>query len=622
MISLTSFDRRRWFILGTALIAFAVYANSLTNGFAYDDVPIIEENARVHSLSRLPEAVSTPYWPGELGREFGLWRPLTIATYAVDWALWGGDATGFHLVNVVLHAFASVLVLLVLLELLPPVGAAVGALVFAVHPVHVEAVANVVGRAELLMTTFVLGACLLHLRGGSDRPGRVAAIAMLYAAAVLSKESGIVLPALLLLLDLARGEVERSGGWARYVRRYRALAAALAGIGVATLGGRQLVLGSIASASPPLGASEIQSLGRLWTVVSVWPHYVRLIFWPVDLSADYTPDVIRILDGPAPAFWLGLSFGAAAAATTALTWRGEPLAPSRASIRAVATGIIFFCIAILPVSNVLFLSGVLLAERTLYLPSVGAVLALGWLAHSVGRQAPRGAPAAPIVLAGLLAIRTVERNPTWASTRTAFQTLLRDHPESGRVQWMLGEAYFRAGLPEQGMRAYDRAVAAIGSNYSLFTTIGRDLARVGRLEEAEDYLWRAHRLRPDLKGASHRLANLLLEQGRWGEVEDVARAVLEADPRDPVAYHLLATALAHQGRVDDAIEARRGSIANGEADQWQQWYWLAELMLEAGREDDAVAVLDSAWVRTDEESAREAIRWLRLRASGAVTQAQ
>lgn len=608
--------------IGTGLIAFIVYANSIGNGFAYDDVSIIEENARVHSLSRLPEAVSTPYWPGSVGREFGLWRPITIATFALDWAIWGGNPAGFHTVNVLLHAAASVLVLLLLLELVPPIPAAAGALVFAVHPVHVEAVANVVGRAELLMTIFVLGACLLHLRGGPDRPGRVVAIALLYVAATLSKETGIMLPAILLVLDLARGEVGRSGGWAPYARRHLAMAATLAGIALATLGARQLILGGIASASPPLGAGEIQSLERLWTVVSVWPHYVRLIFWPLDLSADYTPEVIPILDGPAPAFWLGLLCGGAAAAVTAVAWRGRPLSRDHVSVRAVATGIIFFAIAILPVANIFFLSGVLLAERTLYLPSVGAVLAIGWLVEFIGRRASRAAGAALIIVSVLLAIRTIERNPTWASMLTVFDTLVRDHPESGRVQWMLGEVYFQRGLPEQGMEAYTRALAAIGPHYPLLTTIGRDLARVGRVAEAEDYLWQAHRLRPDLKGASHRLANLLLDQGRWEEAENVVRSVLEADPHDPVAYHVLASALANQGQWDDAIAARRNSIAAGEAAHWQQWYWLAELLVLAGRDVEAVAALDSAWIRTDDTAAREAIQRLRLQSDGMMKQVQ
>jgi len=622
MSGLRSLDSRLALALGTALVAMVVYANSLGNGFAYDDVSVIENNARIHSLSRLPEAVSTPYWPGPLGREFGLWRPLTIGTFALDWAIWDGQPVGFHVVNVVLHAIATVLVLLVLLELLPPMGAAAGALVFAVHPVHVEAVANVVGRAELLMTTFVLLACLLHLRGEADRPGRVVAIALLYAAATLSKETGIVLPALLLTLDLARGEVARAGGWGPYARRHAALATTLLGIAMLILGARKLILGGVARTTPALGAAGVQSIERLWTVVSVWPHYVRLIFWPRDLSADYTPEVIPILYGPGPAFWIGLVVGGAAAAVAAVTWRGQPLASSRASVRALATGIIFFVIAILPVSNIFFLSGVLLAERTLYLPSVGAMLAVGWFVETVGWRANRVAGGALIIVSALLALRTLERNPTWATSETVFETLIRDHPESGRVQWLLGELYFRQGLPEEGMKAYARAIDAIGPHYPLLVAIARDLSRAGRLAEAEPYLWQAHRLRPDMKGASHRLANLLLEQGRWEEAEAVVRSVLEADPHDPVAYHILADALARQGELDDAIEARRGSIAAGEGANWQQWYWLAQLLLRADRNAEAAAALDSASIRTDDAAARDAIRRLRLQADGRAMEAQ
>ncbi|HEX7118971.1 MAG TPA: tetratricopeptide repeat protein [Longimicrobiales bacterium] len=616
MIRRPWFDRRVVPALGIAIVAVAVYANSLGNGFAYDDVSIVVNNDRVHSLDRMPEALSTPYWPGEIGRELGAWRPLTIASFALDWALWQGDPLGFHAVNVALHAIASVLVLLILLELLPPIGAAAGALVFAVHPVHVEAVANVVGRAELLAAVFVLSACLLHLEGRPHGSWRIGIMAGLYAAAALAKETGIVLPALLLLLDFARGAVGRAGGWGAYMRHHAALFAVLGTVALGVLAARLPVLGSVAATHPPLGAAELQSLGRFWTVVSVWPHYLRLIVWPLDLSADYTPEVIPISSGPTPLFLLGLLTAGLAAAGTLAAWRGRPLSTSEASVRAVATGILFFCIAILPVANIFFLSGILLAERTLYLPSVGVVVAIGWLAAYAIRNAPRIAPAALAVLVALLGLRTLERNPTWLSTETVFKTLLEDHPESGRVQWMLGHAYFRDGMPDEGVRAYARAIASIGPHYPLFLDLARDLIAAGRSAEAESYLWRAHRLRPDLVGASHRLMNLLVRQGRYAEAERVARAALESDSTDAVTYHALALIYTEEGRIAEAIDARRKTIAAGEGARWQQWYWLAELLIRAGRDDEAISALDSARVRTGDADALEAIRRLRRQAAG------
>ncbi len=594
-----------------ALLAVAVYANSLGNGFAYDDVHIILENERVHSLSNLPEAITTPYWPGEMGRDLGLWRPLTIVSFASDWTAFRGEPLGFHAVNVALHALASVLVLLLLAELIPLAGAAAGALVFAVHPVHVEAVANVVGRAELLMTVFALAACLLLLRSDPGRVGAVIGITALYAAAFLSKETGIVLPAIFLLVEMARGEVGRVGGWLAYARRRLPLFAVLAGVGIGLLLLRWTVLGSIASATAPLGAAELQSVKRLWTVVSVWPHYLRLIFWPVGLSADYSPNVIPILTGVTPRFLLGLLSGVAVLTIAAISWRGRPLSSAGESTRAISTGIVFFMIAVLPAANVFFLSGVLLAERTLYLPSVGAVLGAGWLVDRVARRAP-GAGAALLATALiLLGIGTVRRNPVWLNSATVFETIVRDHPESGRAQWLLGQAYFKEESPEEGMRAYERALSVLGPHYPLLTDIGRDLISVGREDEGAQYLLRAYLLRPDLKAAPHRLMRMFAGLHRYDEAVQMAKAVVRVDSMDTVAHHLLASIYADQGRIDDAIEARRRTIVAGEGARWQQWYWLAELLSNAERHADAGEALDSAWTRAADADARDAVRRLR-----------
>src|SRR5690606_32749305 len=192
----------------TALAALALYALSLRNGFAYDDVPLILLDARVHSLRNLRDIVFGPYWPAG-AEDLAIWRPLTTLSFAVDWALSDGRAAWFHATNTALNAVACVLAFLVLCEFFTPAAALVGALLFTVHPVHVEAVANVVGRAEMLAGIPMLAACLLWARRSAEevRPtGRIVlATAVLFAVALLAKESAAMLPFLLLLIDAARG---------------------------------------------------------------------------------------------------------------------------------------------------------------------------------------------------------------------------------------------------------------------------------------------------------------------------------------------------------------------------------------------------------------------------------
>ena len=145
-------------MLGWLAVAVAVMvaAPSLLNGFAYDDLPLVVENARITTLLPPWEYFTQSYWPAG-----GLYRPLTVSILALQWKLGGGAPWIFHATNMALHALVTGLVFLLARRLMAPAWAATAAILFAVHPVHVEAVANVVGISELLCSAFVLGAVLL-----------------------------------------------------------------------------------------------------------------------------------------------------------------------------------------------------------------------------------------------------------------------------------------------------------------------------------------------------------------------------------------------------------------------------------------------------------------------------
>ena len=141
-------------------LAVIVYANALRNGFALDDIPIVAENPVVRSIGNVGSIFGTNYWSRGGTETIGdptLYRPLTVFTYAIDHAMWGESAAGFHATNIVLHAVTTAVVFLIALELLATLGAAfAAAAIFAVHPIHTEAVTSVIGRAEVLATLFFL----------------------------------------------------------------------------------------------------------------------------------------------------------------------------------------------------------------------------------------------------------------------------------------------------------------------------------------------------------------------------------------------------------------------------------------------------------------------------------
>lgn len=202
----------RWqHLRGDASIAAFALASSITsiaNGFAVDDRSIIEQNDRVHSLANVVRLFVEGYWPTRA--QAGLYRPITTLAFTLQWVLGGGSPALFHVVSILLYVASAWLVYRLAQRLTTPLGAWIAAAVFAVHPVHVEAVGNIVGQSELISTIAVLAASLLYVRelqrsfaGAAAFSARaVLQILILYTVGALSKENAILLPALLVLLHI------------------------------------------------------------------------------------------------------------------------------------------------------------------------------------------------------------------------------------------------------------------------------------------------------------------------------------------------------------------------------------------------------------------------------------
>ena len=576
--------------------AILLSANSVLNDFAFDDLPVISENTAIHDIGSLPEALVSPYWPNEYGQGLGLWRPVTTALFGIQWAIWGENPAMFHVVNVLLHGVVTALVVLVLSELAPLTLAFVAGLLFAVHPIHVEAVANVVGLAEVFSSALYLGACLIFLRAGERialLPG--AAITLLFIVAFLAKESAITLPGVLFLLDGARDNAGIKEALS-YARRRWAIYAGLAAAAALVLVARYAVLGSVASSLPPLGAGLLQDdVPRIWTVASIWPHYFRLLFFPLNLSSDYTPSVIPLAFDLTRSGLLGAVLLLGTLGLALRLWGTQTLGVDRTPPRLLSFGVVWLVITLSPVSNVLFLSGVLLAERTFYLPSVGFVALLAWMGTELYKERRRVAQGALIVTLALMSLRTVTRNATWRDNFSVFNTLLLEHPESGRAQWLVGDSRYMVGDTESGNAAYRITISLLHGDYSVLVEVGRRLFVFGKADAAKALLLRAWHDQPDKGIAPKLLAGIYhAERDYPAAIEAAQAAIAYYDAQDRLSNHLLAQSLAAEGRWEESVQARRQTIQAGEGHRWQQWFWLAEAYAQAGDTARALESLDSA----------------------------
>lgn len=396
------------------LAAAVLYVPAAGYGFVQDDRAIIVSNPAAHSIGAALHAFDDPYWPRET--QAGLYRPVTILSYAIDWTISGGRPGWTHIINALWHGLATLLLVAVLERWLSPRAAAAAGLVFAWHPVHVEAVASLVGRAELLVAVGILGAVLAARRGWW-----VAAVACA-AVAMLSKEHGVIAGVVILLDRWLQPQPQaESGGKRGEVFFWVALGAVTLGYLIAWyFMGRA---GASDTAAVFYGRGPIRRLAiALPTVL----YATVLLFWPASLSSDYSPNVIPAYSGFSLAAVLGLCIVIAVPVVMVRYRRSAP---------AVSFAVGLAALSYLPTSNLLFPSGVVLAERNLYLAVAlpAAMIGVAWM-RLEAMQGARHAIATIGALALVLGARSFVRLPAWRDNRAQLLTLLEEHPESYRGQ--------------------------------------------------------------------------------------------------------------------------------------------------------------------------------------------
>lgn len=591
--------RQHWATLLVFVIAVAVYLNALRNGYAMDDVPLVQNNRYVHGFSHLREVLLGPYWPSPAA----LYRPLVLLSFAVEWTLFGDNPTVFHAVNIVLHGLVTASLYLLLVRL----GAArwvaiAGAALFAVHPVHVEAVANIVGRAELFAAFFFLLACHLHLTRSLAPPIRIMGTAACYFLALGGKEISVTLPAVLLLLDAFR---DRAGRLAtlKFVRENAGLYLTLTIVLAGYMALRIQAIGEATGAGVAAYLVSIPTSERVATAVRIWPEFARLLFWPEQLAAEWGPAVISPATWTHPLVWVGLLLGAAATVLVVAAWNRQ---------RWVSLAILWFAIVILPVSQLFFPVGVILAERTLYLPSMAVAMLLpaiaAWLSEQ-GRQ-KRVAMLALFGVVFVLAVhRTWRRTPAWESNSAVAQALITEHPSSFRAMWMGAGMMASQGRNAEAIALLKEAVELTERRlYPLNMDLARTQLSAGQPGEAEPIIRHTIRLFP--RGA---LAYLYLSDGflQKGQYDDAVRVLRQgyftaydtAYNRATFRHNL---SLAHDGAgsPDSALVWRRRSMDPELGNPvFQEWYHLARLRSLLGQQLAAEQALDSA-----RASAPEAVR--------------
>lgn len=549
-----------WLVL---LVAFASSVAGLGNLFTYDDIPIIVENPMVTGLHLPWEYLADSYWGPSRGNS--LYRPLTVIAYALEWAVGDGSPLPFHLANIVLYVLSSLAVLALLRALLPKGAALAAALAWAAHPVHVEAVANVVGQSEMLTALPMLIALTAYIRDrrrGALRARTALLIAACFAWALLTKEHGIVLPALLLAAEFVlRGHLFAGDSDGR---KCEWLLARILVVEVAVyLVVRASVLHGLAGDTPHPALDGLPMGERVWVMLALVPEFVRLFWWPVALFADYSPLAVPFLPSPGLGHLAGAGWVALAIGLFIYGWRRD---------RVIAFALLWIGLTMGPISNILVATGVLIAERTLFLPSVGIVLiagrmiALTW-PHVAAYPKPWVRVALP-ALAGVVLVagiaRSSDRQLVWEDNPTLFATTVVDAPNNFRAHHALGELFGAAGVWKRAEH-HLRTADSLFPGYDL---VELSLARVlhfdDRCVEALPLYDAVLTKQPDAEIAAIGRTACLLESRRLSAAREAAIRGLGIG-RSPDAFNLLLQKAESSLVANDTIDARNRWYRSGGA---------------------------------------------------------
>jgi Tfp pilus assembly protein PilF len=551
-----------------------------------DDIPIIAQNTLVRSLANVPQIFSTDYWSGAgaTASDPGLYRPLTILTYALNYSASGLSPAAFHATNVALHAATALVVFLFAIELFGSASAAfVAAALFAVHPIHTEAVTGIVGRAEILASLFVMLALWF---GRRVSVASAVGVGVFYLLALFSKESAATLPALFVIYDWTRRDPAREDA----PPAMRALAPRYIALAVALI----VYLAFRFNAVKQPGTSwdgwiGVPAFARVFTASRVLLEYLGLFAWPRTLLADYSASDVRIARSLGDAAVL-LSFAVwiALIAAFATKWR---------SWRVLFFSVAWFFITVLPASNLLFASGLGKAERILYLPSIGLCLVVACLFLQLETRPQIRRIALTVVLPiALIALgaRTLKRNEDWRDNLTLARASLavspgsatmndlagielvqrgspgeatplleravREAPEKALFHTHLGSAYYGDKQPERAVAQYNTALRLSPRDADALNNLGVVFLDRQDLNRALTLFNGALSAAPNHAGAHTNRGLVYLAAGRPNEATQDFRAAIDIDPANVEAHNSLGVAYGRSGRLTEAAAEFREAL--------------------------------------------------------------
>lgn len=539
------------------LVVLLSYGNTLVNGFVYDDKQQILQNPYIKNWHFLPQIFGTTVWSfvGQAGQT-NYYRPLMTFSYLILWQIFGPLPFGFHLFNVLMHMAVVALMFLVGQRLFLDYRVAwVAALLFAIHPVHTEAVAWIAALPDLQAAFFLLLSFRLLLVAQPGRWDLKQALGVLlgFSFALLSKEPALMLVPLVIVFEY--GLNPRRHVTTLIAKLSRCAPFFILGLGYLLL--RVALFGKIA---PVLQRPSLAWPEAIYSSFALCLDYTKLLLWPAHLSAFHVFRASHFVTEPRVLVGLGIIL--LTIASVFLLWKKAPPA---------AFALLWIGVTLAPVLNARWMAGNVLAERYLYLPSVGFCWLTAWFgirlwdgaSHRSSWARSLGLTPFALLAAGVLFLdlaKTISRNLDWRDDLTLYSRTLQSDPDAHIIRGNLAGVYFDRGDLERAGREWEAALAGKPDHVNAMDALGILYTQEERYAEAEAMFKRAIVTKP-LWGTAHSNYGALLEKtGDIGRALYELKTGVELSPLNAAARRSYGDALFAAGQLDEAELQYAGAV--------------------------------------------------------------
>lgn len=560
----------RFWIIAFAVIAFLVYANTLDHEYALDDFPVIYGNSlTMQGIEGIPQMLKTAYWFGLDGQNNFFYRPLSLITYAIEWELAPNNPSLGHWTNALLYAFICGLLFMLLRKMFAKQNLFIpfiATLWFLVHPLHTEVVANIKSRDELLcLLLFLSNGLVVFSFLEKESKVKLLGIASLSFLSLMAKESAITFVAIIpLMIWFFSG--------ANFGQNLKISGVALLGSLVYLLIRSQILNNQLGAEEIKLIDNTLSGASSVWvqwgTAFYIMALYLKLLVVPYPLASDYSFNHIELVNFSNPIALLSLLLH-----LLAFIWALKNIK----SKSPLSFGILFYLVTISLVTNILFLTHSTMADRFLFIPSIGIsiLIALGFskvfkvdTAQAIPDKSLFKKYRVPILVMGAIGIvyssMAIQRNKDWKNDYTLFSADVLHAPNSSRIHYLYGNHLVQSvkqnlvskdkfqSFIDTAVVHLERSVEIHPGNVDATMVLGDAYGMKKMHKEAIATFEKALLLEPNDSRLLNNMGNTYFRMGDPDLAMKTFERALQVNSEDADAYNNMGAVLFGQQKVDAA----------------------------------------------------------------------